>query len=118
MNINTILLQPRNKEASIQVAIVNYLRLKNIELFYTPNETNIKNPATRILKKLMGLQSGVSDLCLLLPQRRIVFIEIKTDKGKQSVNQKAWQSRVEMLGFEYYIWRNVDDAIYFIENKQ
>jgi hypothetical protein len=115
--VQELLLQPRNLESSIQVAIVNYLKLRKITLFHIPNETDMKNPVTRLLKKLMGLQAGVSDLCLILECGRTAYIEIKAPKGRQSLPQKAWQKSIESLGHEYYIWRSVDDAVEFLEGK-
>ena len=37
------------------------------------------------------------------------MIELKTDKGKQSNEQKEWQSMIESQGFDYYIIRSLEE---------
>lgn len=58
----------------------------------------------------MGLRPGVSDLVCLLPGSKAVFLEVKTDKGRQSDNQKRFQERVESLGFKYFVVRSIKDV--------
>lgn len=47
-----------------------------------------------------------------------MFIEIKTDKGRQSKQQKIFEKRVKELGFEYVIMRSLKDAERFIEEVE
>lgn len=107
----------KNEELNIQTAIINYLRMNNILCFHVPNGAYFKSIATRSLMKRAGLLSGVSDLIIIL-KNRIVFIEVKTKKGKQSENQKIFEKQVKKLGFEYYIWRDVFDAVNFLEKNK
>lgn len=60
-----------------------------------------------------GGRAGVADLVLLLPFARCVFVELKADKNKQRKSQIEFENNVRSLGFEYYVWRNVDDAVVF-----
>ena len=46
---------------------------------------------------------------------RTIGLEVKTEIGKQSPGQIAWQERFEKMGGEYCIVRNVDDVIKIIE---
>ena len=103
----------RHLEDNIQRAIVRYLRLKGILVFAVPNGGS-RNAREAHNLKLSGVLAGVSDLVILM-QNRAVFVELKTDKGRQSDNQKKFQQDVEKLGFEYYIWRSIDDCIKFVE---
>ncbi len=105
---------PKNEEYAIQNAIVSYLNIYDIFVFAVPNGTNISNPITRAIMYLVGLFSGVSDLVVLL-YKRPVFVEVKTPKEKQSPNQKKFQAMVEKLGFEYYVWRDVEAAEGFVQ---
>lgn len=63
----------------------------------------------------MGLLSGVSDLCVALPNGKTLWVEVKTAKGAQSETQKAFQKRMSELGHNYEIWRSIDDAVRFVE---
>ena len=101
----------RHIEDNLQRAIVKYLRFKNILVFAVPNGGSRKAREGHNLK-LSGVLAGVSDLIMLLPNRA-VFIELKTDKGRQSEYQKKFQEDVQKLGFEYLIWRSLDDCIKF-----
>ena len=74
--------------------------------FSVPNESS--NGKEQVYKKSLGLISGVSDLIIIQPNR-IIFVELKTQTGKQSKNQKKFQKKVEALGFEYYVVRSLED---------
>lgn len=56
----------------------------------------------------MGMRNGVSDLIVLLP-KRVVFVELKSEIGKQREKQKEFQNIVEGLGFEYYVIRSIEE---------
>ena len=59
--------------------------------------------------KKQGMVSGVSDLAFIRLDGTMVFIELKLPKGKQSDNQKWWQSVVERCNSEYYIVRTLEE---------
>jgi len=40
---------------------------------------------------------------------RVIFLELKGDKGKQRPEQKTFQGLVESKGAEYYIIRSIDE---------
>ena len=56
--------------------------------------------------KATGMMAGVSDLIIMVPNR-IIFLELKTESGIQSEVQKNFQNKVEALGFEYLLIRNL-----------
>ena len=58
----------------------------------------------------MGLKSGVADLVALLPER-VVFLEVKTAKGRQTASQSHFQELCEILGHQYSVVRSVEDAL-------
>lgn len=58
--------------------------------------------------KATGVIAGVSDLIIIQPNR-IIFIELKTDKGVQSNEQKAFEQKVKLLGFEYFLIRSFEE---------
>ena len=104
----------KNEELNIQSAIMTYLKLNGILCYSVPNGTHIKNIATRTLMKRSGVLSGVSDIHIIL-YNRVVFVEVKTKTGKQSGNQKWFERSVKKQGHEYYVWRDVQDAIDFMK---
>lgn len=103
----------RHLEDNLQRLIVRYLRLNKILCFSVPNGGSRNEREARNLK-ISGVLAGVSDLIILLPEK-VFFVELKTEKGKQSEYQQSFQEQVEKLGFDYLIWRNLDDAIEFVK---
>lgn len=92
-------------ESKFQQAVIRALRLNKIFVFSVPNGMKLKITQARIAKA-EGLTSGCSDVIILLPNRRTIFIEFKNPngKGRQSPAQKEFEEKVKELGFEYYIW--------------
>ena len=70
------------------------------------------SPEAVRLKK-QGVKPGVSDVILLIPKKGFASLcmEFKTDKGKQSDEQKEFQKQAEMCGSKYVIVRSVGMAI-------
>lgn len=105
----------RQEEHNIQVGIVQYLRLRGFEVFAIPNGGR-RDAVTGAKLKAEGVTAGAADMIILLPIGNVLFVEVKTAKGRQSPEQKAFQERVESLGFNYVIWRSVEDAEKFINS--
>lgn len=53
---------------------------------------------------------GISDIVGLI-QGRSVFVEVKTDTGKQRTGQEAFQRAVEKAGGLYLVARSPDEAL-------
>ncbi len=52
--------------------------------------------------------SGFPDLCLVRPPR-VLFIELKSEKGKPTTDQARWLQLLERCpGIEVYLWRPAD----------
>jgi hypothetical protein len=61
-----------------------------------------------MLLKATGVVAGVSDLIIIKPNE-VIFVEVKTEIGKQSDKQKEFQQIVETLGFKYLLVRSLED---------
>ena len=72
---------------------------------------------TGVFLKAQGMVSGVSDLAFLRNDGRMVFIELKTEKGRQSEEQKWWQSVVETNKAQYYLVRTLEEFQTIITNN-
>jgi len=55
---------------------------------------------------------GFPDLVAVRPEgkrpKRIIFAELKTDKGRISAEQSAWLADLDAAGAEAYVWRPRD----------
>lgn len=96
-----------HSEAHIQADICKWLQDNGIYFFSVANEAAGRSAVKQMQLVTMGLRSGVSDLVVLLPGR-VIFIEVKDEKGKQSPAQIKFQQKVENLFFEYYLVRSVN----------
>ena len=59
---------------------------------------------------------GMEDLQIYLPEGKIIFVELKTEKGKQSEYQKDREAELLALGHYYYVVRNIGDMIKILES--
>ena len=55
--------------------------------------------------KLEGMEPGVQDLSIYLPESIVLNLEFKTDVGKQSANQEDIQDKLIKLGHNYHLVR-------------
>lgn len=101
-------------EYEIQCSIVKWFRItyKDGIIFSVPNEAGWRNSNRYIAS---GMLSGVSDLVVIM-KNKVIFFEVKTKQGKQSMEQLNYQQQVESLGFQYYVVRSLDEFIYRIKH--
>lgn len=101
------------KESDIQIEVVDWFKSKQSEyrfrIFSVPNEGKRK---VWYLHKLvrMGLKSGVPDLILEFPEGRMVYLEIKAEKGKLSETQQNWLKVSNVFKTPHYIIKGSVEA--------
>ena len=84
-------------------------------LFHIPNES-VGGQGWMIRNRQMGVKSGVPDLCYPVPMNGYhgMFIEMKSDNGRLSPEQKKWISVLEQLGYKCVIahgWIEAKNAL-------
>ncbi len=98
-------------EDSIQAEIVMYYRnyyqrlYKDCLIFSIPNGGK-RDKRTAMLMKSTGLLSGAADLVVIY-FGTLVFVELKTETGIQSEEQKVFAQRVRDCGYSYYLLRSL-----------
>lgn len=63
--------------------------------------------------KKMGYMKGQPDL-IVLCSGKVFFVELKTQKGVQTKEQKQIEMLLKANGYNYEIWRSVEDCAGFI----
>lgn len=112
-----------HEEHIIQEKIVDYLCTR----WCVPIDTDVmdglkfaQNDFARITyinrHKARGYINGQPDIILILPQGKVLLVEVKTPYGRQSDAQKAYQQAAENMGHRYEIWRSVADAEKFFKD--
>jgi hypothetical protein len=72
------------------------------------NYNNAKNQSHGAILKAIGMVAGVADLTLLT-KNGAMFIELKTEVGKQSPTQKQWEAKVREYGYQYHVVRTLEE---------
>lgn len=104
----------RHIESETQIECVRWFRTAYMPyarlLFSVPNG-GYRTRRTAAIMKAEGTVAGAPDLILLVPRGSYcaLCIEMKTSKGRQSPQQKAWQKDAERVGALYIVCRKADD---------
>ena len=94
-------------EATLQSEIKKALRDKG----YIVIRANPVSPlANGKYKKISPMDKGTPDLIVAF-NCKVVFLEIKTIKGTQSLEQKAFQKLCKEKNVLYYVVRSVNEAL-------
>ena len=83
-------------------------------LHHSPNEgLLVKRALDGAKRKAMGVRAGFPDFIFLKPNRFYPYlaIELKTQKGKQSEHQIAYQKAIEANGGKYVVVRSLEEFI-------
>lgn len=98
-------------EGTLQSMIIDDLELRMTlgELFYQRvNVMGVYDQYKGIYRSLpKGTHKGYPDVAIL-KQGRAIFLELKSNIGKQSEHQKECQKHIEKQGGEYYLVRSFD----------
>ena len=103
-------------EADLQRSVVTALKFalpKTAIIHHCANE--VTEPGPRGTKRQailvgMGVHPGFADL-MVLCDSRVLFLELKSLKGRLSPNQEAFRDAVLAQGFGWALVRSVDDAL-------
>lgn len=77
-------------------------------IFHVPNERQ-GNAGAAMHFKRMGVRPGVADYLMFRGPSRAAAIELKTEDGKQSAAQVAFQRQWEHLGGFYFSVRSLEE---------
>ena len=108
----------RNTEAKIQAEIVEYLSGKGIFCHSVPNEGAGTDKLRTMRMITMGLRPGTADLVVWFPGRVIGYLEVKTETGQLSENQRRFKRRCEENGVFYAVVRSVEDVQQILEDQR
>lgn len=106
----------RHDEDTIQMSCVTWFRYTYPQyrrlLHHSPNGGR-RDAREGARFKAMGVQAGFPDLILLVPANGYhgLFIELKTETGRQQATQKEYQQLVEAEGYCYKVVRSRDGFI-------
>jgi hypothetical protein len=100
-------------EAALQRAVFQLLAFcakPGLIAFHCPNGLASNARAVRRMKG-QGLTAGVADVCLVRPGGAAAFLELKSQGGQQSPEQRTFEQLCKANGSPYVIARTIDEAI-------
>ena len=103
-------------EADLQRAVLSALRFalpKGAIIHHCANEVAQAGPRgakRQAILQGMGVHAGFADL-MVLSEGRVLFLELKSSKGRLSPAQQAFRDAVEAQGFAWALVRSLDDAL-------
>lgn len=104
----------KHEEHKLQCAIIRYLRMSGVFCFAIPNGGKRDAREGARLKK-EGVLSGVADIEIWI-NNKTYFVEVKTEKGRQTSSQKLFEQNALAHGHKYVIWRSLSNAEEFVDN--
>lgn len=92
-----------------QVRLVNWFRdnFPDCFIFAVPNGGKRTNGNMLVQS---GLTKGVSDLIILRPNGKVLFLEMKQVKGRLSKEQIKFFDMLKIMGFDYIVGYGATDA--------
>lgn len=101
-----------NAESRLQQACVRWVRYQypDVVVYAIPNGGK-RNAVTGAILKAEGVLAGVADLFVARAcgAWHGLYIEMKTERGRQSESQKAFERAVVGEGYQYSLCRSFDD---------
>ena len=108
--------KPSHEEDRLQITCRVWFDLQHkdlsILLHHSPNEgLLVKRASDGAKRKAMGVRAGFPDFIFLKSNRFYPYlaIELKTQKGKQSEHQRAYQKAIEANGGKYIVVRSLEE---------
>lgn len=97
-------------------------RFKRIKML----EKEVEKFLVREVKKLGGISfkfispgnAGVPDRIVILPSGKVIFVELKTDKGKLTKLQEVQIKKISDLGADARVLRGIEGVKEFINGIQ
>ena len=106
-------LRRHTSEHRLQASVLRFLEVhavRNTYVFAIPNEAK-RSFTLAARMKASGLRAGVADLCIMFPEGRVAWLELKTLKGRQTPEQKNFEEVCDVLGHRYGLAHSLDEAI-------
>jgi hypothetical protein len=99
-------------EKEIENSILMHLEMRGDCIAWKNQSVGIFDPKRKVYRKSRNRfhKNGVSDIICMLHDGPVIFLEVKTQYGRQSENQKQFQKDCEDMGQIYRIVKSIEDV--------
>ena len=99
------------------VVLSNWLRYNGIKFAKIPNETFTRSWNQKRKNKIEGVSAGVPDYLICLPNKGLIFLELKRTKGGLvSEAQKEWINLLNTIdNVEAVVCKGAEESINLIK---
>jgi hypothetical protein len=106
------------EEYNIHCAIIDLLRRTSLPgiVFWHTDQGGKKTPAQAARSKAMGLLPGVHDIILSMPNKSMMYMEVKSRNGRVSKEQSAFGDAMRSHGHYVCVVKSLDEAIRHLSN--
>lgn len=98
------------REQDIQNSILEFLKYKGIFAWRQGNHSVYDKSTKTYRAKTRYEINGVSDILGILPSGQFLAIEVKTDKGRESEDQKSFIRKINASGGIAFVARSIEDV--------
>jgi len=101
---------PKTPEDGLQIACVAWARAQcpHVMVLHIPNQGKRSKAYGGVLKA-MGLKRGAPDLVVVLPEQRVIWIEMKTEAGTLDPDQRKIHAQLRERGHVVEVARSLDE---------
>lgn len=100
------------KEDQLQMLVFDMIRLfghPDLIAYHAFNEGH-RAARSREFYARLGMYAGLADVCLVLPDLRPAYLELKTVAGRLSADQRAFRDRCERRGIPHAVACTAEQA--------
>lgn len=105
-------------EASVQAAVIQYLKAQYPQVLYCASAGGLKTSYAQAARmKVTGYKKGFPDIQICEPfgQYHGLFIEMKKEGGYLSKEQKEWIAELKKRGYYATVCKSFDSAKHVID---
>lgn len=104
-------------EQQLQQVVASYLDAAYPQLlwWHTPNSSGNRGQRLGGILRSMGVKSGVPDICIIMPDGRAAFIELKAGRGRLTDTQEAFRKRATSCDAFWAEARSLDEVADLVE---
>jgi len=103
-------------EHALQVALIRLLDRSCKCIWWAVPNGGLRDIRTAVRLKAEGVTRGVPDLCFVLDSGRFCGLELKAKKGRLSVEQLAFGTKLLSTGAGWNVAYSLDEAIDILNN--